>query len=191
MKDAVGVSVEGHVLIKAYDNMDEEGEILLDQHNAIHREHMSIIIARGVADKENGTVYAMYFGSGGATVDALGNITYSETNTTGSADLNSSSYYEIVDSEVGAPTGNQMTVRHTNGTLYTDVVVRCVIGKNEPYGQSTTDSSSDTEGEFTFDEIGLKSTDGLLLTHIVFSPIEKSSNRIIEVVYTLRFTVSA
>jgi len=84
-----------------------------------------------------------------------------------------------------------MAVRHINGTLFSDLEVRCVVDKDEPFGQPAFDNvgTNLNTSLFVFDEIGLKTEDGLLLTHVVFSPVEKSANRIIEVVYTLRFRI--
>ncbi len=217
LTDEVSIRMEGHVLIREYEHGHElwadrdaeqgefpteaardhymrngEGEVVLDQRNAIHNEHASIIIARGLANRENGSVYSMHFGSGGATIDPLGNIIYATPNTTGAADLNIPTYFEVVDDTQGAPNGNLMAVRHVNGTLFSDVEIRCVIDKDEPFGQQAFDNvgfNINDDTMFVFDEIGLKSQDGLLLTHITFSPIQKAANRIIEVVYTLRVRI--
>ncbi len=217
MSDEMNLRLEGHVLIREYGEGYEfwadrereqgefpteaardyamrngEGKVVLDQRNAIHFEHASIIIARGLANCDNGSVYSMHFGSGGATIDPLGNIIYATPNTTGAADLNVPTYFEVVDDTQGAPDGNLMAVRHVNGTLFSDVEIRCVIDKDEPFGQQAFDNvgfNINDDTMFVFDEIGLKSQDGLLLTHITFSPIQKAANRIIEVVYTLRVRI--
>ena len=192
LSEQANVGIEGHLRIIGYDESDNPVE-LLNKRNAIHREHASILLARAIANKENGAIYSMHFGSGGATIDPLGNITYATPNTTGSADLNVPAYFEVIDDNGGAPAGNQMAVKHTNGTLFSDVEIRCVIDKNEPFGQAAFDNvagSNLNASAFVFDEIGLKTEDGLLITHVVFSPIEKSANRVIEVVYTLRITVN-
>lgn len=192
LADTFKIGLEGHLRILGYDDSDEPIE-LLNKRNAIHREHASILIARAVANRENGSVFTMHFGTGGATIDPLGNISYATPNTTGTADLNVPVYFEVVDDNEGAPGGNQMAVRHTNGTLFSDVEIRCVIDKNEPFGQPSFDNLAATNlnnSNFVFDEIGLKTEDGLLITHVVFSPIEKSANRVVEVVYTLRITVN-
>lgn len=193
LADTMKIGLEGHLRILGYDEGVEEPVELLNKRNAIHREHASILLARAIANRENGSIYSMFFGTGGATIDPLGNITFATPNTTGSADLNVPVYFEVVDDNEGAPAGNQMAVRHTNGTLFSDVEIRCVIDKNEPFGQAAFDNlgtSNINSSNFVFDEIGLKTEDGLLITHVVFSPIEKSANRIIEVVYTLRITVN-
>jgi hypothetical protein len=191
LSDEIKVRVEGHLKITQYENEeDTKGVVLLDKRNAIHPEHMSILIARSVAHRSNGPLYSMYFGSGGATVDPLGDITYATPNTSGSADLNTPTYFEVIDDNNGAPSGNSMTVRHINGTLFSDVEIRCVLSKNEPFTQPAFDSLSGQNintTAFVFSEIGLKTQDDLLITHVVFSPIMKSSNRIIEAVYVLRF----
>jgi len=197
LSDEIKVKIEGHVKIVEYGDKcdvgdEEKGKILLNQRNAIHPEHASVIIARGLAHRDNGYVYTMWFGTGGATIDPLGNIIYATPNTTGAADLNTPVYFEVVDDNSGAPAGNSMSVRHINGTLFSDVEIRCVIDKNEPFGQAAFDNVGDTNinsSAFIFDEIGLKSKDDLLFTHIVFSPIEKSANRIIEVIYVLRIRI--
>ena len=218
LSEELTIRLEGHVLIREY--VDEvglaedrkmecetsfdteqlrdmymrngQGQVLLDQRNAIHNEHASIILARGLANRDNGSVYSMHFGSGGATIDPLGDIIFATPNTVGASDLNVPTYFEVVDDTLGAPPGNQMAVRHVNGTLFSDVEIRCVIDKDEPFGQQAFDNvgfNINDASLFIFDEIGLKSQDGLLLTHITFSPIQKSANRIIEVVYTLRVRI--
>ena len=191
------ISLEGHLKIVEYDDdrnvgYPERGRVLLDKRNAIHNEHARILIARAIRDQPNGTIYRMYFGTGGATIDPLGNIVYAVPNTTGAADLNTPVYFEVVDANEGAPDGNMMAVRHINGTLFRDVEIRCVLGKNEPFGQAAFDNLNTTNlnaSEFVFDEIGLKTQDRLLITHVVFRPIEKTANRIIEIVYTLRVRI--
>ena len=54
------------------------------------------------------------------------------------------------------------------------------------------DSTSTTnEGLYTFDELGLLSyatdpNDSTMLTHVIFHPVQKSANRTIEIIYTVR-----
>ena len=56
--------------------------------------------------------------------------------------------------------------------------------------QKTTDGT--TDGNFVFDELGLKSksadgrNQGLLLSHVVFHPVQKSANRKIQILYTIK-----
>ncbi len=196
--EQMNVSVEGHVLIRAYASGADlkaktNGKIVLNKRNAVHPEHASILIARAIANRENGSIYSMHFGTGGATVDPLGNITYATPNTTGAADLNNPVYFEVVDDNEGAPQGNQMAVRHINGTLFSDVEIRCVLDKNEPFGQPAFDNVGNinlNDSQFVFDEIGLKTEDGLLVTHITFSPVEKTASRILEIIYTLRISIN-
>lgn len=188
MKDELRVNMEGHLRING---IEEDGSTveLLNKRNAIHKEHASILIARGLGGRENGYIYSMHFGTGGSTIDPLGNITYASPNVVGAADLNQPVYFETVNDNQGGALGNQMAIRHLNGTSFTDVEIRCVIDRNEPYGQAVTDNgdaSNINTSVFVFDEIGLKTSDGLLITHVVFSPIEKTANRIIEVIYTIR-----
>jgi len=148
---------------------------------------MSLALARALGGDDSGHVYSLWFGSGGASISSTGSITYAEPNVTGAADLNTPVYYEVVDAGRGAPTGNFAGVRHDNGSLYSDVEIRCVVDKGEPFGQPSFDNvSTGIGGSYFFDEIALKTDDDLLLTHIVFNPIEKTANRVFEFVYTLR-----
>ena len=185
------LSIEGHVLIKSFGSDGKSDEkIVLNKRNAIHKENMSIAIARALAGSDSGHVYSMHFGTGGATVDEAGDISYADPNVSGASDLNVPAYFEVVDDKRGAPDGNFAGTRHINGTVFSDVEIRCVLEKGEPIGQSAFDNvSSNIDGSFTFDEIALKTDDNLLLTHIVFNPIEKTANRVFEVVYTVRIRV--
>lgn len=191
MQDKLNISIEGHVKITSYNDDKSDERVHLDKRNAIHRENMSLAIARALAGEDSGHVYSMHFGSGGATVDNAGSITYSDPNVSGAADLNVPSYHEVVDPDRGAPTGNVMGARHVAGALVSDVEIRCVLEKNEPFGQPVFDNVSlNSDGEFVFDEIALKTDDGLLITHIVFAPIAKTANRVYQVVYTLRVSLT-
>jgi len=188
MDEKGNVLVTGHVLIQ--DTVTKE--ILVNKKNAIHQENMSIALAKSLANKSDGPIYSMFFGNGGSTVNGLGIITYLPPNISGvTANLYNPTYFEVVDDNRSAPTGNGMVVTHTQNALFSDIIVTTVLGFGEPAGQSSFDDATSTEQQFVFDEIGLKSFNsdpnaGLLLTHVIFNPIQKSLNRSIEVQYTIR-----
>jgi hypothetical protein len=193
----IGLTLKGHVLIRQYETMKDlmaqrNYSVLLDKDNAVHRENASILIARGITDRPDGSIYSMYFGNGGAVIDPLGNVVLNPPNIIGAADLYNPTYFEAVDDRMGAPAGNQMAVRHVNGTLVSDADIYCTIGLNEPFGQQVSDNVGSLDlntQEFAFSELGLKTQDDLLITHITFTPILKDAQRIMEVVYTLVITV--
>jgi hypothetical protein len=187
-----GVHVQGH--IKIFD--PETKEVYVDKRNAIHYENMSEAIALSLSNKANGFISEMHFGNGGTTVDPTGVITYLPTNTNvQNADLYSPQYFKIVDDTNAANTDtlrNKMVVTHTPGLVYTDIVVSCLLDYGEPNGQAAFDNSQDLNSQFVFDELGLKGYSnsgvgqGKLLTHVIFSPVQKSLNRLIQIDYTVR-----
>ena len=87
-----------------------------------------------------------------------------------------------------------METRHIAGVPYTDVLVSCLLDFGEPNTQLAFDNSTNSsqDNAFVFDELGLKgySEDGpnlgALLTHVIFHPVQKSLNRLIQVDYTIR-----
>jgi hypothetical protein len=171
------------------------GEVFVDKHNAIHYENMSISMAETLANKPLGWIYSMAFGNGGSSVDPTGVITYLPPNVTGqNSDLYNETYFKVVDDTSPAntdPTNNNLTVLHTSGKLYTDVLVSCLLDYGEPPGQQAFDNSTNFSGEFVFDELGLKAWTGngqanRLLTHVIFHPVQKSLNRQIQIDYTVR-----
>lgn len=171
------------------------GEILVDKKNAIHYENISIAMAQTLSDRNLGYIYAMAFGNGGSSVDPTGIITYLPPNTTGqNANLYNETYVKVVDDNSATntdPANNKMTVIHTAGKVYTDILVTCLLDYGEPLGQQAFDNSTDFNGEYVFDELGLKSwngssTDLRLITHVIFHPVQKSLNRQIQIDYTLR-----
>jgi hypothetical protein len=185
------VTIEG--FLKIYD--PNNGEVFVDKHNAIHYENMSIALAQSLANKNLGFIYAMGFGNGGSSVDPTGVITYLPPNTTGqNADLYNQTYIKVVDGNSPAntdPTRNNLTVLHTSGKVYTDVLVSCLLDYGEPAGQQAFDNSTNFNGEYVFDELGLKAWEGsssnlMLITHVIFHPVQKSLNRQIQIDYTVR-----
>lgn len=188
-KDNTAFKVEGYVEIRSFDDEGNE-ELLLSKKNAIHKENFSLAAARAMGTRQDGHIFSLHFGTGGATVDALDHIVYASPNVVGAADLNIPVYQEVVDGDRGAPAGNSISVQHLMGTEYSDIIITCVLDKTEPSGQAAFDNVTESlSGQFVFDEMGLKTDDGLLLTHFTFSPIEKTANRIMQIIYTIRITV--
>jgi hypothetical protein len=189
-KDLTGIHIEGH--IKIWD--PESKKVFIDKRNAIHYENMSIALAQSIADSGQGFIYEMAFGNGGTTVDPTGIITYLSPNSTGSnAGLYSETYSKVVDDRASTntdPTRNYIETRHVTGTNYTDVFVTCLLDYGEPSDQQAFDNSNNNQGSYVFDELGLKSYSstgaGLLLTHVIFHPVQKSLNRLIQIDYTVR-----
>ena len=189
--ESAGVGIQGH--IKIFDPVTKE--VFVDKRNAIHYENISIALAQTLSDRNLGYIYQMAFGNGGSSVDPTGVITYLPPNTTGqNATLYNETYAKVVDDNSAAdtdPTTNKMTVLHTSGTNYTDILVTCLLDYGEPPTQQAFDNSTNFNGEYVFDELGLKSwngaTDNLkLITHVIFHPVQKSLNRQIQIDYTIR-----
>jgi hypothetical protein len=168
----------------------------VEKSNAIHYENMSEAIALSLSNKGTNFISEMHFGNGGTTVDPTGVITYLPTNTNvQNADLYSPQYFKIIDDTNAAntdPLRNKIVVTHTPGLVYSDIIVSCLLDYGEPSGQAVFDNSQNLNGQFVFDELGLKGYDlstqstGKLLTHVIFSPVQKSLNRLIQIDYTVR-----
>jgi hypothetical protein len=188
--ETMGWHFEGH--IKIFD--PESGEVFQDKRNAIHYENMSVAMVNALSNQGQGWIYQMAFGSGGTTVDPTGLITYLTPNTVGvNTGLYNQTYVKIVDqnaTENVDPTRNKMEVRHISGATYSDILISCLLDYGEPVGQQAFDNSQDMNGNYVFDELGLKSFNpngtSKLLTHVVFHPVQKSLNRLLQVDYTIR-----
>ena len=190
LKEKNGILIKGH--IKIFD--PETKEVYIDKNNAIHYENMSIALADSVGNRGNGWIYEMSFGNGGTSVDPTGIITYLTPNSTGTnASLYNQTYTKIVDDNSvnnTDPVRNKIETRHVSGTNYTDVLITCLLDYGEPSGQDAFDTATDQNSLYVFDELGLKgynaSGTGNLLTHVVFHPVQKSLNRLIQIDYTVR-----
>ena len=198
----IGMYIRGHIKI-----LDpESGEIYVNKSNAIHYENLSEAIAYSLANKGRNFVYEMHFGNGGSTVDPTGFINYLPANTkTQNSDLYNPAFYKNVDdtsTHNADPSRNKIQINHIPGTVYSDILITCLLDYGEPnlaspgnllnQSQAVFDNSQTLNGGFVFDELGLKGyTDagngaGKLLTHVVFHPIQKSLNRLIQIEYTVR-----
>ncbi|WP_300760151.1 hypothetical protein [Janthinobacterium sp.] len=210
MSEIFKTHVDGHVRIT-----DDLGNVLVDKHNAIHPRNMAVAIARGLSNTPNYQIFKLKLGNQGTYIDASQQIVFRPPNTTGdNADLYNPTYVEVVDdADAAVGSGNSVTFTAVPGTVNTRVIVTCVISANEAVNRitDTADSATpsadpaiagtvDPEGEFFFDELGLftKQTSGtlldgpgeLMLSHLIFSPIEHTGSRELTMVYTLTVSVS-
>jgi|TARA_B100000959_G_scaffold280827_1_gene343450 hypothetical protein len=201
MKSNLNIDMQGHVKIFDVDT----GEILVDKANKIHAENMSRCIATTLSNKDNFSLYEMHFGNDGTIIDAQGNVTYREPKVTfANDDLYNDRFFknfDILDADNTDTSANKMDVVYTDGNAFTDIIITCTLNYDEPLSSDTnfnlaTDNQTSTDGagsgQFIFDELGLKSKSstgrntGLLLSHVVFHPVEKSANRKIQVLYTIK-----
>jgi hypothetical protein len=191
-----GVHLQGHIKI----HNPETGEVFIDKRNAIHYENISEAIAYSLANKGQNYIYEMHFGNGGTSVDPTGVINYLPSNTnTQNANLYNPTFAKVVDDTSASnidPLRNKIEVRHVPGQIFSDLVITCLLDYGEPSGQAAFDNSQNLDDAYVFDELGLKArssdgtagltTTGKLLTHVVFHPVQKSLNRLIQIDYTIR-----
>lgn len=190
-------SVKVNGFLKIYD--PNTTEVFVDKQNAVHYENISEAMANSLSGRGIGEIFQMAFGSGASSIDETGIITYLPPNVVGqNAALYNQTFAKIVDDTSVFnldPTRNKMTVLHTTGKLFTDILVECLLDYGEPAGQAAFDNSTQTDSAFVFDELGLLANYGTdvegnvitkLLTHVVFHPVQKALNRQIKIDYTVR-----
>lgn len=183
------VKVEGHVVITDVDS----GEVLLDKYNAINFQNFAYAVAQAMS---GGTTYAiskLAFGYGGTEIDVNGNMTYKDARVSGESvdGLYNASPATIGDDPAVSPLQKAatFTVNNAANQPYSDLECKVVLDYNEPDATGpTTDNASDFDDadSFVFDEIALMSSADTYLTHLIFHPIQKSNNRKLEILYTLR-----
>lgn len=175
----------------------ETGNILLEQHNDIHPENMSYAIASSLTglldESENcyGHIRKMVFGNGGARVTSSNKYIYSVPQTVGRA---ATLYNQIYEKDVveNKDENNYMNVTHATGNDYSDIIIRCTIDKDEKVTDrmvATDDENNTIINDVTFNEIGLVTTGGDLITHICFFPIQKSQNTSLIIEYIIRIQI--
>lgn len=182
------IDIEGH--IKIWD--PESGEVMVRRRNAVNFENMSVALANLLANESGATstyeIATVRFGNGGTSIDGTGAVTYKATNTnTASGALYNQTHSQTVDD---SSADNSVEVTHTSPNNYSDVVTTCTLDYNVPAGQDATDTATNMEDTYVFDELALYTANGDLLTHVIFHPVQKSANRKIQVVYTLRMRTS-
>ena len=184
--------IKGHVTIR--DTLTND--IIVDKDNSINYENFSISLAQTLSNRPDSWIQEMVFGNGAATVSGTGEITYLPPNVVGtSAQLYNETYGKVVNdlSPLNLdPSNNFMTTSHITGTTYTDIIITCNLGLSEPPNQDAFDISTTLTSPYVFNEIGLKASNplgpftGNLLSHVIFAPVQKSLNRQLEIVYTIR-----
>ncbi len=195
--DLNNLTLWGHVHISDV----KTKEVLANAYNQINFENMSVAIAMALCQQQAGFIQQMAFGNGGTIVSGSGAITYFPPNVTGAnAQLYNETYRKVINNQSPLDSNtslNFMVISHTGGTTYSDAILTCTLDYSEPAGQDAFDTGSDSNGTYVFDELGLISynsnpayPNGSLLTHVIFNPIQKSLNRQIEIVYTLRISLS-
>lgn len=157
--------------------------ILLNKSNAVHPQNMARVIARALSNESNYFIDRIAFGNGGTVVDAAKNVTFNPPrdglnvgDDTWKARLYNETYSENVndnnisigqgpgaspsDDPISIPNQSGPGVRSvedvTLGSTISSVVITVVLNPNEPSGQALSQTSdTNTESNFTFDEIGL------------------------------------
>ena len=138
----------------------------------------------------------MAFGNGGSDVLNTGAINYKTTNTGNirddSAGLYNRTYEKLIGQDATTDSKNNVSIVTSSGS-YTDLQITCTLDFGEPSAQATSDTAtSDSSTDFIFDELGIYAYNSggisseYLLTHVIFHPVQKSLNRVIEIVYTIR-----
>ena len=188
MNNSIPISIEGRCIIS-----DDLGNILLNKTNKIHPMNMSCVFARALSNETNHFIHRIAFGNGGTFIDASSNVIFNNPNDgtleSYKSRLYNETYSEIVDdnsslisSGIGSSPSNDPTSfkNSKNGpgvisneiidTLpilnHSQVIITCVLNKNEPLSQYITQSSGNTilsepsNTVFAFDEIGIF-TDGI------------------------------
>ena len=130
--------VKGHVKI-----VDDLGNVLLDQDNAIHAQNMARIFARALSHEDNFYIRRVAFGNGGTSVDSAFTVTYKTPNdgqtpdtSTWNSRIYNETYSEVIDySDVlfkqdpgsadlntgvrsgggGVPSSDPVSVQHVSG----------------------------------------------------------------------------
>lgn len=169
------------------------GEILRDKFNAIHPKNIATAVGRSMSNDPTGLISKMVFGNGGSFYNSGNQLVYRSPITIGNAALYNQTYSVDVDEyESATPVTNSViSSAAPPPSISTIITITAQLNSDEPSGQAVADNvTTDPDAPFVFDEIGLTTSDDLLISHLIFAPIEKTANRAFLITYTLTVSVS-
>jgi hypothetical protein len=189
--DGANINIKGFFTIRD----KETGEVLLEKTNSIHYGNMARIVAQALINDDQAYIYYMAFGSGGTSVDTVGKVIYKSPRVSEAYEATTTLYDRTYEKQIDT------TTEVIQGPSYSDIKMTCTLQFNEPASQDLFDSSTSMEGDYVFDELGIFTapTNTLLvnpiesstmITHVIFHPVQKSLNRVIEVIYTIRIQLN-
>ena len=190
MNNNFHILTKGHITIRdAVTN-----KIVMDEDNAVHAQNMALSISKALGHDNSGCIASLAFGNGGTFYNSSNVINYRSPNVIGTdAGLYKQTYSVKVDDQAaGTPSTNSVVaLLSPPPSISSIMIVTAYLSSSEPSGQAVSDNITiNPESDFIFDEMGLVSADGSLLTHCVFNPVEKTANRSFLVTYTLTISVS-
>lgn len=187
LKDCVMPKIQGY--LKIYEQ--ETNKTLFERHNDIHPENFSFCLANAISNNDE-HISELVLGNGGVRVNASQEYLYSTPQIIGrSATLYNETYYKVVDQKSTENTDskrNYMTVSHVSGNVFTDILVHCSLEKNEPTGQNVINDSQ-IISDYSFSEVGLRTNNHKLITHLCFAPIQKQQNITLIFDYLIRIQI--
>ena len=202
--DSMGLNVSGHIVIRD----KETGQELVNKRNAIHYGNMAYMVAQALNNSDDAYIHYMAFGNGATSIDTAGKVSYKTPRVTeayeSGANLYSRTYWKAISASDENTDQVNNKIEIIPGVSYTDIKCTCTLSYGEPSGQDVFDSSTTNEGDYIFDELSLFTyptntslatpeeiiNTSTMLTHVIFHPVQKSSNREIEVIYTVRVQLS-
>ena len=184
--DNAGIKMSGHILIRDAETKEE----IVNKRNAIHYGNMANMIAKALTNSADSYIHYMAFGNGATSVDAAGKVIYKAPRVSEAYEKSGTLYSRTFQKVISNNTTTDK-IEVIPGTSYTDLKITCTLGYNEPSAQDTFDTSTTNDGLYVFDELALLSyatdpTNSTMLTHVIFHPVQKSANRTIEIIYTVR-----
>jgi hypothetical protein len=203
------VTMRAHGFVKIY----EDDVLIREADNAIHYGNLAASMAEALAGLDTGHIRYMAFGNGGTIITVNGEITYRQPDVSNVRDVSSSLYSEIYHQEIGmnntTNTGidpnNTVTPIQSNAQ-YADIRMTATLDfESTGQLQDTVDRANNMADGTIFDELAIytgksgiplsttlaNSNDALMISHVIFHPIQKSNNRILRLDYTIRIYLEA
>lgn len=183
------MNIKANIKINGAVNIfDDLGNILLKK-NQINPNNFANLIANYLIQTPGNNISTMKLGNGGTYIDSSGNLIYNTPNVTANATLyNTTFIVTLTTLPVSQPDPDSVGI---------DVIYTVTIPASAPAGQRQSSTSgtlnqyinvNNTDNNstpFKFDELGLFDNNNNMLTHLIFSPIEKTGDRTITIQYTL------
>jgi len=191
--DNAGLNMSGHIVIRDKETKEE----IINKRNAIHYGNMARIVAQALNNTADSYINFIAFGNGGTSIDSSGGkVLYRSPRVSEAYEASASLYNKTYHKDIqGSQADEDNKIEIVTGASYTDIKMTVTLGYSEPSDQDVFDSSTTNTGDYIFDELGVFTNatdfnDSEMLTHVIFHPVQKSQNRVIEIIYTIRVQLS-